>query len=133
LLEHSSIHRFLANFERSVFTLNHLNSYTFFKIQGLHSISNLLFSLKDKEFSSTTCNSGPPLYQLKIFNSDSVQDNDLKKFCSNWLEVKRKDFELAKRIESDSLVESDLFSLKNYLKDLFILKVCSFKFVQTYC
>lgn len=72
--------------------------------------------------------SGPPLYQLKVFNSDSVQDNDLKKFCSNWLEVKRKNFELAKRIESDSLVESDLFSLKNYLKDLFILEDCSFKF-----
>ena len=72
------------------------------------------------------------LYQLKVIDKYGLQDEGLKQFCSDWLEVKRKDTQLAQKIESDSLIESDLFTLKNYLKDLYMLQDCDFKF-EAHC
>jgi lipocalin len=40
------------------------------------------------------------LYQLKVIYKDGLQDEDLKQFCSNWLEVKRKDTQFAQKIVS---------------------------------
>ncbi len=66
-------------------------------------------------------------YQLHILDSNGLPDLQTKKFCSTWLATKRNNLELSQKIESDSIHESDLFFLKNYLKDLFIMNGRSFK------
>jgi len=70
-------------------------------------------------------------YQLHIFDSNGLPDLQTKQFCSTWLATKRNNLELSQKIEKNSIHESDLFFLKNYLKDLFIMKNKSFRFGTT--
>jgi hypothetical protein len=63
---------------------------------------------------------------------DESTEATLKGFAGSWLNIRYKDRAgLGNRLKTDRLVESDVFILKRYLKDLFIMARYEFKFIRS--
>ncbi len=73
------------------------------------------------------------LYRLVILNpKDETTEATLKGFAGSWLNIRYKDRQdLGARLKNDRLLESDVFFLKRYLKDLFIMAKYDFKFIRS--
>ena len=65
-----------------------------------------------------------PTYKLIIYNpKDETTKDTLTAFASDWLHIRYKDkSDIGERLRKDQLLESDLFYLRRYLSDLFIMK-----------
>jgi len=72
-------------------------------------------------------------YRLVILNPKNEETEEtVKKFAGSWLNLRYKQKTgLGDRLKSDRLLESDVFYLKKYLKDLFIMAKYNFKFTRS--
>ncbi|PIR86098.1 hypothetical protein COU14_00845 [Candidatus Kaiserbacteria bacterium CG10_big_fil_rev_8_21_14_0_10_44_10] len=73
------------------------------------------------------------MYRLVILNpKDEDTEKTLKGFVGSWLNIRYKDkLGLGNRLKNDNLFQSDVFFLKKYLKDLFIMAKYNFKFTRS--
>ena len=72
-------------------------------------------------------------YRLVIVNpKDEMSSENVKGFAGSWLNIRyRHEAGLGDRLKNDCLHESDIFFLRKYLKDLFIMAKYDFKFIRS--
>jgi hypothetical protein len=74
-------------------------------------------------------NSNDSRYRLKVYNEFGLADDETKEFVGSFSRWQRKDIPgLGDRIKTDKLVESDLFILKEWLKDIIAMNGTTYKF-----